>query len=66
MSLGAIRKTDTSNHDVSLLYVLFKDPDVEGLWISEQLDQILNSSSLFSLFQNGFNLVHVVCLNGFL
>jgi hypothetical protein len=37
MSLGAIRKNDTSNLDASLLYVLFKDPAVEGLWISEPL-----------------------------
>ena len=66
MSLGAIRKTDTSKCDASLLKVLFKDPAVEGLWISVPLDQILNSSFLFSLFQNGFNLVHVVCFNDFL
>ena len=37
VSLGAIRKTDTSNRDASLLKVLFKDPAVEGLLISESL-----------------------------
>ena len=37
VSLGAIRKTDTSNCHASLSYILFKDPAVEGLWIPKPL-----------------------------